>query len=123
MSVLELTISYTRSVVEGEFDTPFLAFAQKKRVMTILFIALLVSVGFYLYMTGIVVTKNLEWQQLKMQLPVVITYAQSAERNALTEGHLFTSRYFIERGYEEPTNLGIITRARNVAETKTYYFY
>ena len=123
MSVVELTIFYTRSVVEGEFDAPSLTMIQKKRLMSGIFALLVIITGFYLYMTGLVVSKNIERQQMLAQLPQVLTIAQSVERQALTEGQVFTSRYFVEHGYEKPSSLGIIKRVRNVAEHKTQYFY
>ncbi len=123
MSVLELTISYTKSVVEGEFDTPFFSVAQKKQLIIGTGILLIAITSFYLYMTGVIVSTNLERQHLESQLKTTLSGAQAVERQALTQGRVFTAQYFIDRGYEEPSDLGIIKRTSNVAEISSHYFY
>ena|SRR3989344_4380906 len=123
MSVLELTLSYTRLVTQGDFEAPALAFQQKKKLAIFGVCALVVSAGFYLFMMGEVVSKNYERNQRTKDLRQASADTQAVERRALGSNSLYTAEYFTQRGYEKPKELGIIKRAPNVAEAETSYLY
>lgn len=123
MSVLELTLSYKRLAAYGELQAPDLSYRQKK-ILTIGSFSIFISIVFvYLYLMGVIVTKNYERNHLSLQLQQSSSRAQATEQQALGINSIYTSEYFIERGYTKPQTLGIIKRAHNVAEAKISYFY
>lgn len=123
MSVLELTLSYRKLTTYGEFQAPDLSYRQK-RMFTIVGFSVFISLMFvYLYLMGVIVTKNYERNHLVLQLQQSSSRAQATERQALGVNSIYTAEYFIERGYTKPQTLGIIKRAHDVAEAKISYFY
>ncbi len=127
MSVLELTVSYTRSYARalGELEYPqaTLSLAQKKRLVGVGITLFVLLTAIYLVVTGSIVTGNLTREALKGDLAAAASAAHEAERNALAEGKLFTPDFFIAQGYTEPQALDTITRVRNVAQNSTKNLY
>ncbi len=123
MSVLELTLSYTRSVAQGEFETPSFALHEKKKMVIIAFGTLLATAVLYLYMSVSVVAQNYERDRLTALLRQTSAHAQEIEQRALGAHSVYTAQYFIENGFEEPKELGIIKRVNNVAEVSSSHLY
>lgn len=123
MSVLELTLSYTRSVAQGEFETPSLAFHEKKKIVLFAFGVFMATAVLYLYMAGVVVAQSYERDRLSTSLRQASARAQEIEQRALGANSVYTSQYFIEHGFEEPKDLGIIKRVSNVAEVSGTSLY
>lgn len=123
MSVLELTLSYSRSVADMAFEAPSLSSHQKHNVILASFGVFVASVAFYLFLSGSVVSKNYERDSMMSQLQQSSSRAQEIEQRALSADSVYTSQYFLEHGYEEPKDLGIIKRSKNVAEVSNSNIY
>ncbi|MEK9175309.1 MAG: hypothetical protein AAB795_01820 [Patescibacteria group bacterium] len=120
MSILELTFT---KITYKEFQFPIFSYKQKKIFTIASFSIFCVLMIVYLYVMGTIVTKNYERNRLSIQLQQSSSRAQEIEQQALGIHSIYTTEYFIGHGYVKPKTLGIIKRARDVAEAKISYFY
>ena len=114
MSVLNLTFSYVRPYIyQASGALEDLNFRKKKNLLKNLAIIFIVLTAFYVYLTGTIVAKNLQRENLVNLLNKTEFENAEAESIFINEGYGKGMAYFI--GYEEPKNIRVIKKAGNVA--------
>ena len=121
MSFLNITISYLNFQSENlNFDlSPRKRKVYLKSAVTVFTLLALV----YIYLTGLIVTKTMERENLKARSARVLSESNQLASNLTLEQTAKSVGFYLKMGFEEPKTLNVIKRNRDVAKSANAFLY
>lgn len=121
MSFLNITISYLNFQSENlNFD---LSPKKKGIYFKSAFALFLLLALVYIYLTGLIVTKTMDRENLKARSSRLLSESNQLASSLTSEQTQKSVGFYLKLGFEEPKTLGVIKRNRDLAKSANAFLY